>query len=280
MNTAENVQEQEGAGAAAPASETPEPFSLDKLDRAVFSNSEDDLAKAMELISAIREAGFPESASHYNFDPEQPLADGYSLYITPVRERSKVEGEGSKLVALTIYAAPSFEMVLADTAGEAYLRSQMERAFAMQHAASIRPNTSGVVPPAPYTLADHIERKTRGDSLKTFNELKNILVPSLKKIGLSSLTAATLRKCFSNAAVAQSLFPDTPQEAWEKVLVLSENLAKSKNLDPTIFKVWGETRDQGILEHETLDLSQLDIMLGGSGDADDADEAEQQDGAA
>lgn len=246
---------------AAPASPTPAaPFSADDITRVFFSNDENSLAQAAELLQKIQ-ALTPPVPVHYNFDFEKDdLPAGYGISVVPVKERDEKENK-NVLVGVTFYAVPTFETVMSDPKGADYIREALYSAFAAKQANSIRPNRDGVLAAKPFTLADYIERKQRGDSYKTFNTMKRDLVAALRQIGLKTINAQVLRQCFSNAAIAESQYPAVPQDSWVRLLEMAAAKAEAGKLDPTIYHTWAATRQDAEAHDDEIDFDQLDKML-------------------
>ena len=238
------------------------PFSIDDLDRAYFGPER--FAEASELLTSIR-AVLPEEAIHYNFDlASETPPEGYGIYVVPVKARGEPGADGvakSELIGVCFYAAPSFDLVMADEKGREFISDALFGVFAAKMANSIRPNKDGVMGKKPFSLSDFIERKARGDSFKTFNEMKKGLVETLRKMGLRSINATVLRQCLSNAAIAESQYPAVPQDTWGKILTLCVNLAEQRRLDPAIYQSWLATREHAAAHEEELDFSALEDML-------------------
>lgn len=238
-------------------------FSLDDLDRAYFGP--DDFGAASDLLTKIQ-AVLPEDQIYYNIDLASELPpEGYGIYIVPVRQRGEAGADGvakSELIGVCFYAAPSFDMVMSDEKGREYVQDALFGVFAAKMANSIRPNKDGILGKKPFSLADFIERKSRGDSFKTYNELKKPIVEALRKMGLRTINASVLRQCLSNAAIAASQYPNVRSEHWAKILDFCVSLAESRRLDPAIFASWKATRDHASAHDEEIDFSALSDILG------------------
>lgn len=238
-------------------------FSLNDLERAYFGP--DNLAAANDLHEKILTV-LDEKDVHYNIDlANEAMPDGYGIYVVPVYKRlDKADEDGNKteIVGVCFYAAPAFETVLADEKGREYVKDALFAAFSQKMANSIRPTRDGVLGKKPFALADFIERKTRGDSFKAFNDLSKELVETLRRMGLRSINRAILRQCLSNTAIAESQYPAMKQEIWQAILDMCIAEATKAKLDPAIFENWKATRDNASAHDETIDMDALEAAFG------------------
>ena len=237
---------------------TSKPFTIDDVTKKIFTASDTD--NAVAYVGKVQSV-VDENAIVWNFDPngEEGLPEGYGIGVFPVSERN-AETKKNVLSQVIIAGVPDFSTVMEDEAGRDFVINALNNAISTKLANAVR-NADGPVK-LPLSVRDFVTRKTRGDDLKSFNELSQGLIKLLKDMGFKNMNKPTLRGCLNNADMAESQYPKVPQEQWEKLLDVCILMAGKKGLDDSIFVHWKATRDDATFEDDAeIDMSKLDEML-------------------
>lgn len=238
--------------------ENPQAFNLDELRRTYYGP--DNLEQAAALFGQVQEAAGDEVNVLTNFDMEEGLADGFGLMFQPLKEKGR--GENNEIQAVVVSAVPDISALMNDDKGREFISESLQRAFASKIATAVRVDAGESVI-LPKSISDFTERKTRGDTTKAFTETAKEMVQVLRKKGLSTLTVPLLRQTLQNAAMAESIFPNTKQTVWEKVIEVMAKLAEKKGHNTEIFQQWAATRNEMALPNSDIDLEGVfDELIG------------------
>jgi hypothetical protein len=101
------------------------------------------------------------------------------------------------------------------------------------------------------TVGGNFKQKFDVDAFKF---LAKPFVSFLRGQGLTGITINGLRQAFASQAFAQTQFPRTTKDQWEKIIGMAEALAKKNDKDTSIYDHWKATRDVQTADTSTLNL--------------------------
>lgn len=229
-------------------------FSLQEVERCYFAP--DVLAsEAMPYLEKIESLNDVKITR--NFDPEKEFPENYGLGIVPITKRSDT-GKGNVTIGVCVAAIPDVSLVAEHDKGSEFIRNTVHAFFLTKIANAARPKNDGTSAGSlPFSLDSFLEKREKGEGLKTFTALAPDMVKSLRKRGLKLMTAFILRQVLSSKAFAETQFPKIEQESWLHVIDVMIKAAREKKLDPQVFITWKETRDSATAEEEEFDLTDL-----------------------
>lgn len=235
---------------------------IQDVERQYFSP--DELEKGVSAVQVAIELATKAGAKPiYNFDPNADFPAGCGLAIIPISKRDK-EGERGNIVEnVAIAAVPEPSTIAALEGGNQWIYDTLVSALIGKVANAVRPRgekgtTAGTIPSAPIDFIT--SQRTSGESLTAWRELCNKFVSALRKKGLVTVNAQTLRQILQSKEFAESIFPKVKQEVWVNVLDAMIARAEKDKMEPGILKVWKETRDSTSIEVPELDVSDLNNL--------------------
>lgn len=208
----------------------------------------------------------------FSFKVEDGVPENFGLVIVPVNKRKK-GGTGNETIGVAVGVIPEMAAITAHENGEAYILETITDSLVTKFANTVRPRGDETEIDAfglPFDVADFIISQRAGGMLGGFNELANDFVTALKRKKIPFLTKATLRQILSCSAFAEQHYPTIKQAAWVAVVNQMAKVAEARDLETGIFTQWLETRDDAELPTADVDLSDLDIDMGGDDEASEA----------
>lgn len=253
INTENNAAAEQNANTEA------KELTIQDIERQYFAPNE--LEKGVTAVAEAVELATKAGAKPvYNFDTEKDFPAGCGLAIIPISKRDK-EGERGNIVEnVAIAAIPEPSTIAALEGGQNWIYDTLVSALIGKVANAVRPRgekgqTAGTIPSAPIDFITSL--RTSGESLTAWRDLANKFVSALRKKGLVTLNAQTLRQILQSKEFAETLFPKVNQAVWENVLDAMISRAEANKKEPGILKVWRETRNTTAIEVPELDVTDL-----------------------
>lgn len=235
--------------------ETP---TMQSIEAKNFEASETEAASS--YINTVVELCAAENVEPvFNFDPEQPIQDGYGLSVIPLTKR--VTGKGFVVEGVCIAAVPSIDNIVAEASGSAWIAKQV-LSIMLKNIRTAASKTAEDITSIPLKVGDFIT-SSRASGLLAFNACAPLYVKALKEKStrLKFLNKALLRQILSSAAFAEQQLPGVDQAQW--VLVINSMIAhaKTESIEAGLLTHWLNTRDQVEVDTGDIDLSDLDDMF-------------------
>lgn len=238
------------------ATESPQkPFTVDDIQRQLFAPNE--LEQANTLISLIHGLGID---TKYNWDPSTQLPEGYGILVFPLQKRVGTgDGKELKTYGAAVCGVPTLDLLLSSEEGIDYARKAVSNQMATKLANALRTKDDGsVAGNPPFSVAEFIENRRQGDSLKTYTEIATPFVKVLRGKGFKAMTSTLLRQVLSSTEYATAHYPRISQENWVKLLDTMIAYATNEKLDPATLVNWKETRDSVASQ----EITEFDVELG------------------
>ena len=249
---------------AAPAMRENE-FSLKDVKREFFygENRAELDAKLPLVVKAAAAAGLQPI---HNFDPNEPVPEGYGIAILPVDKKNPVQGQPQIRVGVGIVAAPSAELLLQTEDAEVVKwRNETLLAHVLNRIANaMRPKEDGSLPASiPYTLHDFVT-SSRPQTTAVWNEIAPPFLKVLQKRNetFKLVTKDMLRRMLSSAEYATQIAPTINQTIWVGIIKKMRELAEKKGKQTEVFDQMISTRDEAefrLTADGFEDIEELDI---------------------
>lgn len=249
--------------------ETEKKFTLADVESRFVTLDENGEMTADDAVYLSNVEAVAKAAKQFrtNLTEDRPIPAGFGLYVLPISKRG---AEGNETIGACVAAVPTLETIAGygadengDNAGPNFIEDAVLKALAVKIANAVRPRADGTVSGTiPYTLADFIEKRTKGEGFKTFNTISAAWVKALRAKGLKLLTAGLLRQALSSKILAERYFPAVKQDSWQFILKQMITHAEHLKLDPAILVEWLNTRDTVTEEEMELDFSDIGSIVG------------------
>lgn len=214
-----------------------------------------DLARGVQGLSQDEEGNLI-------FDAEI-FPDDMEIMVAVLTQRGKVKGDASTVKAITVSPVPSFEAVLNDAQGRAWIEKIVATELNRNAVRTLRPDKVNVtdqqiLAALPRTLADYVTSNRGGSStaFEAFEEywkaVKNGLGKVSKAWKLANLSKREFKNAMSSTAYASRWYPTLEEAKGVSLFVLAlqafQKLANDKGMDASIFETWLATRDEYEIE--------------------------------
>lgn len=240
------------------AQQEPEAVTMQSIEAKNFEASETEAASNyINTVVEICTASNVEPV--FNFDPAEPIPDGYGLSVIPLTKR--VAGQGFIVEGVCISAVPSIDNIISEATGSAWIAKQI-LSIMLKSIKTAASKSAEDITSIPLKVGDFIT-SSRASGLLAFNACAPLYVKALKEKSprLKFLNKALLRQILSSSAFAEQQLPGVDQAQW--VLVINSMIAhaKTESIEAGLLTHWLNTRDQVEVDTGDIDLSDLDDMF-------------------
>lgn len=256
-NTNEQATESNEAATETTASELP--AKMGDVKKRYFRPAE--MGEAVQYVGHLNNICGADNL-RYNFDPNtEQVPEGWGLFTLPVATKDDTTKQ-TVITHIVIAKVPSLDAVMDHAKGIEFMEDAMLGEFQTKLGNATRGKDGGGN--VPVSMLDFITRRSRGESLKPFNDMADGFVKALKESGLKRMNKKLLRMCLTSQAYAEGQFSRMNAKHWETILDVMIKRGDDAGVNTELFAHWRKTRDQvaAPTTDDDFDLEKLEDLFG------------------